>query len=138
MSAIRLTPLLSSKFCSSALHPPLQTSYTPQSRFLQTLPQTKPPSNPKTTSDPPTQSLFGFLDNLGATSKLVKIVLITSFTIVGTMETVFCSKVLWAKFGPQADKAVDGEVNERVTRGSTSFGRRGMVMEDDLSSLKVC
>lgn len=104
MSTPRLTGILCSKSHFSALHHLLQPRYIFQSRFQHSPPQIKPYSNPKTASAPPSKGFFQILDDLGATSRLAKIILITSFTIVGTMETVFYARVLWAKFGPQADK----------------------------------
>jgi hypothetical protein len=43
-------------------------------------------------------------------SRTVKIVVITALTIAGTVETIFWTKVLWAKFGPA--KVVDGGSEE--------------------------
>lgn len=46
----------------------------------------------------PSYLTFSF-DGLGA-SRGVKVVVIAGLTVLGTMETIFWSKLLWAKFSP--------------------------------------
>lgn len=46
----------------------------------------------------PSYQTFSF-DGLGA-SRGVKVVVVAGLTVLGTMETIFWSKFLWAKFSP--------------------------------------
>jgi len=86
-----------------------QYFHVPLSRCLHSLPRSESRSDPGRLPSPSIKGRFEEIDRLGATNKLTRIVLITSFTIVGTMETIFWAIVLRVKFEPEPKAPVEVE-----------------------------